>query len=100
MTPSAVVRQSHPAKRDIREILAYLNEQSPAAADRFNRVFKEKTSALAQMPEMGRSREDLAIGIRSFTASKYIILYRPIAGGIVVVRVIHGSRDIPHLFDS
>ncbi|MGH9438287.1 MAG: type II toxin-antitoxin system RelE/ParE family toxin, partial [Terriglobia bacterium] len=31
---------------------------------------------------------------------KYLIFYRPIRDGIEVVRVIHGARDIPALFET
>jgi len=28
----------------------------------------------------------------------YVIFYRPIEDGIVVIRVLHGARDLPELF--
>ncbi len=96
----ARVERTEQAEQDLEEILDSLDDHSPAAADRFARTFKEKTESLAQMPRMGRSREELAPGLRSFNAGKYLILYRPIEDGIQVIRVAHGSRDLPSLFDS
>jgi len=47
---------------------------------------------------MGRSRPDLAPGLRSFPVGKYIICYVPIENGIEIVRVVSGFRDIDMLF--
>ena len=52
------------------------------------------------MPEMGRSREELAPGLRSVTAGNYLLFYQPIDDGILVIRVAHGSRDLPALFQG
>jgi len=95
----ARVVRTEQAEADLEEILDYLDEHSPDAADRFARIFKEKTEALAQMPEMGRAREELAPGLRSLNAGNYLIFYRPAVGGIQVIRIAHGSRDLPSLFE-
>ena len=73
----ARVERTEQAEADLEEILDYLDEHSPDAADRFAKIFKEKTEALAQMPEMGRAREELAPGLRSLNAGNYLIFYRP-----------------------
>ncbi|NDJ24795.1 type II toxin-antitoxin system RelE/ParE family toxin [Nostoc sp. B(2019)] len=44
-------------------------------------------------------REDIAPQIRSFPVEKYVIFYRLIEGGIEVVRVIYGARDIQDIFE-
>ena len=94
-----LVERSEQAERDLEEILEYLEDHSPAAADRFARLFRETTERLARMPEMGRSREELASGLRSFTVGNHVLFYRPIEGGIQAIRIAHGSRDLPSLFD-
>ena len=96
----ARVVRTEQAEADLEEILEYRDEHSPDAADRFARIFKEKTEALARMPEMGRGRDELAPGLRSFKAGNHLIFYRPAADGIQVIRIAHGSRDLPSLFDS
>jgi len=53
---------------------------------------------IATRPQLGRRREELAPGLRSFPAGSYFIFYQPIADGIEVVRVLHASRDIDSLF--
>jgi len=48
---------------------------------------------------MGRNRsEDLRPGLYSFPVGAYVLFYREQPGGIALVRVIHGSRDLLKLF--
>jgi toxin ParE1/3/4 len=47
---------------------------------------------------MGRLRLDIAPELRYFMAGKYLILYRTVPGGVQIVRVIHGARDLSNLF--
>jgi toxin ParE1/3/4 len=48
---------------------------------------------------MGRERIDIAPLVRSFPVNNYLIFYRLIEEGIEIVRVIHGARNIPNLFE-
>lgn len=47
---------------------------------------------------MGRMREILSAGLRSFPVGRYVIFYRPLQDGIDVVRVLHGTRDLEAVF--
>jgi len=49
---------------------------------------------------MGRLRDELADGLRSFPVGRYVIFYRPIPKGIEIVRVLHGARDLDAIFRS
>ena len=53
---------------------------------------------LAEFPEMGRERTELAASMRSFPVGRYIIFYRLGELGIAIVRILHGTRDIEGLF--
>ena len=53
---------------------------------------------LAAQPMMGRAREELAPGVRSFPFGRYVVFYMPMDDGIDVVRVLHGARDIDAVF--
>ncbi|WP_242040306.1 type II toxin-antitoxin system RelE/ParE family toxin [Anabaena subtropica] len=55
---------------------------------------------LASNPGMGRKRDSLASNLRSFPVGNYLIFYRPINEGIEVIRILHGVRDIPSLFQE
>jgi toxin ParE1/3/4 len=84
---------------DLVEISLHIAEANPSAADRWLDVIGEKCQMLSRMPEIGKRRLDLAPGLRSLAVGNYVIFYRPISDGIQIIRVLHGARDIPSLFD-
>jgi len=94
-----LVLRTSQAELDRVEIALRIARDNPAAADRLLETIDEKCRLLAQMPEMGRKRPDLAPDLRSLPVSNYVIFYRPVPDGIQVIRVLHGARDIPPLFD-
>jgi toxin ParE1/3/4 len=88
------------ARADLTEIRDYIARDNPTAARRLIERLRDKARALAETPGMGRSREeDLRPNLFSFPVGLYLIFYQPQpGGGIILVRVIHGSRDLPALF--
>ncbi|HLK56384.1 MAG TPA: type II toxin-antitoxin system RelE/ParE family toxin [Chthonomonadaceae bacterium] len=86
------------AKRDLLEIWVYIAENSFDAADRILDTINETCQRLAEIPGMGLRREELAPGLRSFPVGKYLIFYRQAENGIVVIRVLHGARNLENLF--
>jgi len=85
------------AAEDIAEIWGYIAADSRDAVDRWVDQLDEKFRLLAAHALMGRAREELAPGMRSFPLGPYVIFYTPIDGGIDVVRVLHSARDIDEL---
>lgn len=61
--------------------------------ERLNEAFER----LASMPGLGRSQEHRRPDLRSWPVGSYLIFYRPLADGVEVVRVLHGSRDVDNL---
>jgi toxin ParE1/3/4 len=94
----ASVARTSQAEQDLIEIGVYIAADDPAAADRWIDLIGETCRLLAALPGMGRDRKDLLAKLRSFPVGNYIIFYRPVAGGIIVIRVLHGARDIEALF--
>ncbi len=82
------------AKADISEIWEFIAEDSDDQADAFIDLIDQKFQLLAQKSGLGRRREELAEGLRSFPVGRYVIFYLPIPGGVQIVRVLHGARDI------
>ena len=72
-------------------------QDDPDAADRWLDTLEEKLSLLADNPLMGPARPDIAPGLRYHPAGNYLLLYRIVSGGIEVVRVVHGARDLLNL---
>jgi toxin ParE1/3/4 len=87
------------AEKDLDEITDFIAADDPVAANRLIDSIEQKCQALAEMPGVGRGREELAPNLRSSHVGKYVIFYRPEDEGIEVIRVIHGHRDIPKLFE-
>lgn len=87
------------ARADLQEIHSHIAKDKPEAAKRFLKRLHAKSRQLAETPGMGRSRaQDLRPNLFSFPVGQYLLFYCEQPGGIVLVRVIHGSRDLPALF--
>jgi toxin ParE1/3/4 len=87
------------AETDILEIWDYIADDSLTAADRWVDHLDEQFRVLATQPMMGRARDELALGVRSFPFGRYVVFYVPLDDGIDVVRVLHGARDIDAVFN-
>lgn len=88
------------AQDDYREIWRYIAADSPEAADRLLRKIDAKLELYAEHPGMGRARDSLAPGLRSFSVGRYLVFYRATPDGIELVRVLHGARNFKYLFRS
>ncbi len=93
-------RQTDAARADLIEIWEYIATDNPTAADRLIKRIEMKCRNLARSPLIGRAREQLAPQLRSFALGNYVIFYRPEEYGILVIRVLHGARDIETEFES
>ena len=49
-------------------------------------------------PQIGKKRDEIKLGLYSFPKDNHIIFYRILDNHIRVVRVLHGSQDIPKYF--
>jgi toxin ParE1/3/4 len=95
-----IVRRSS-ANRDLVAIFRrYAREAGIQVADRFFTEAELTFERLAGMPGMGtryEPDEPLYADLRYFPISRfrmYLVFYRPIPGGIEVLHVLHGARDI------
>ena len=87
------------AKSDLKQIWKYIASDSKERANGFLRTINGKLEALTKNPLMGRERDEIVPGLRSFPIGRYVIFYQPIEDGIDVVRILHGARDIESLFE-
>ena len=90
----AVIVLQPRAKADLSDIWQFIAEDSADQADAFIDLIDQKFQLLAQQSGLGRRREELAEGLRSFPVGRYVIFYLPIPGGVQIVRLLHGARDI------
>jgi toxin ParE1/3/4 len=92
------IRLADSAKLDLLDIWLFLSSSNMELADRVIDQITVTYERLADFPEMGRSRDELFPGYRSFPIDGYLIFYRPIQNGVEIIRVVHGSRNLPELF--
>jgi toxin ParE1/3/4 len=94
-------RLSPEAEAQLDTIWAHITRQSDSI-DTANRIIDNITDRfwlLARNPYMGRQRDDLAPGLRSFPTGDYIIIHRIQSDGVVLISfVFHGSQDIESFF--
>jgi toxin ParE1/3/4 len=88
------------ASADLSEVWEFLAEESEERADSFIDRIDAKFRTLATQPLMGRARPELGARIRSLAVPPYVIFYEPLADGVLILRVLHGSRDIASQFDQ
>ena len=87
----------HPAFfNDLDEAYEYLLGESPQSADRLFERVEEVGRLLTQFSHLGRSRGDVAMGVRSFRVRgfRYLIFYRVEGDDVLLIRMIHGAMDM------
>lgn len=78
----------------------YIHRDSPDAAERFLDACEHTFELLARNPRAGRLRPELGskrLTVRSFPVHRnqaYLVIYRVARVGVVIIRVLHGARDL------
>lgn len=94
------VRRSASAENDLLEAWLYIADDSVDSADRLLDQIETEMGRLLMQPEMGRRREELAAGLRSWpTSTPYILFYFAESDGITIARVLHHARDVPAIWN-
>jgi toxin ParE1/3/4 len=95
----ARIKKTSRAETDLISIADYIAQDSIDAAVRWIDEIDQTFRLLAQNPFLGEDVSRLQSGTRRQTFGNYLIFYRPTEQGILVVRVLHGSRQIENLRD-
>lgn len=94
------------AETDLLEHIDYLANDNVNAASRLIEAVEIAFERLSQMPEIGSIREfsnPRLSCVRMWPVPKfprYLIFYQVAEDSIRILRVLHGARDIPALFDD
>jgi toxin ParE1/3/4 len=91
---------SQPAIRDLESISSYFADVNVEAGEKFLQGFSKRCQQLVSFPHIGRSYDDLQVGLRGLSLEGYIILYRATEERIEIVRVANGRQDLRSLFDK
>ncbi|WP_406694461.1 type II toxin-antitoxin system RelE/ParE family toxin [Singulisphaera sp. Ch08] len=95
----AIVLKSPQARLDLIGCYVYIGERNQSAAHRFLKAAEATFATLARTPQIGELYEvdnDRLAGLRCAFVKRfrnYLIFYRPIDGGIDVIRVLHATRN-------
>jgi toxin ParE1/3/4 len=90
------LRITSQAARDLREIVAYIARDNPAAAERFGLALVEKAELLKTFPLVGKKVKGTEKD-RVLVEDPVLIFYQPdtAAGVILIMRFWHGARGAP-----
>ena len=97
------VALSPSARRDPRDIVRYISDDSPDRAVAFVRFLLSSTKRLADFPEIGRVVPEFADpSIREIVVRSYRVIYRVDQGDsrVDVARFWHGARGAPKMDGS
>lgn len=101
-----VILKRPKAERDLIDHIAYISDHNPDAAERFLTAAEDAFERLAQFPRMGRRWDSTSphlAEVRTWIIQhfrNYCIFYRPIDGGIEVIRVLYAKRDLRRLLED
>lgn len=88
------------ARTDLLEIGLYIASDDPVRADSFLAELEIKARQAAERPRSFPARDDISPGLRAAGHGRYLIFFRELDDEVRIVRVLHGARDLPRLFDS
>ena len=103
---SGRIIRSDPVLDDLDALSEYIRQRNPRAALRFLAAAEAISRQVAFMPGIGERFEtdnalyqDLRwVPISGFPS--HIVYYKPLADGVVIIRVIHAARDVDRIFDD
>lgn len=82
------------AERDLREIAAHIARDNPPRTRSFIRELNGKIRKVAAQPLIYPSRTEWGSGLRAALHRNYQIVYRVESDTVIVLRVLHGARDM------
>ena len=88
------------AKDDLAEIwLTIATETSATVADDFILALEHHFEPLRSFPNSGAPRDHLRPNLRVVFHQPYLIYYRPLSDAVVILRILHGARDIAEIIE-
>lgn len=89
------IRRKPQALQDAAELWYYIATESDSTrADAVLDDIDHTIEMLSNHPKMGRARDELKKGLRSFPVHRFVIFYYPLKDGVDIVRILHGTRDL------
>ena len=89
---------SQQAELDLEEIADTIAIDSAPAAIRFIQAIREHCARIGLTPLAYPARPELGLGIHCCVHQRYLIMFQSGASTVLVVRILHSSRDLLALF--
>lgn len=83
------------ATADLEKIGDFIARDNPNRALTFIQDIRSQCQTIGRSPLAYRARPELGDGIRSCPFGNYLILYCPRGPDVLIIRVLHGSMDLP-----
>lgn len=88
------------ARSDLVKIWKYIASENKSAATSIIREIKASFKTLLTFPELGRRRDELKKGLRSFPIDRHVVFYFVTENSVEIVRVLHGAQDIDSILSD
>jgi toxin ParE1/3/4 len=93
------------AREDLLDIYITIGLDNPSAAERLYAAIEAHAARLIVHPRLGVRRPEIAPSARMLTEGSYLLLYEThpdtddgAIRQIEIVRIVHGHRDMTHIF--
>ena len=91
---------SDEAVSDLEEIWIYIASHSIRNADSLIDQLYSKCIEISELSGIGRKRDELFPGILSLAYKKHVIFFMRGKDRVEIVRILHGARDMPKVFEE
>ena len=88
------------ARRELLDAVAWIAEDNPAAAGGLIDAVEAAAQTIGDHPRIGRRRPELTNGPFRFvtlTGYPYLLVYAENEKPPIIVRMVHGARDLPRV---
>lgn len=83
------------ARHNLQSHLDYIAERNPAAATETSRAISAAVHRLRDFPESGRPGRILGTRELVVNRTPFVIVYRLVPAGVMIVRVLHAAKRWP-----
>ena len=87
------------AAQDLEEIGDYIAQDNPHRARSFVSELRAHCKKICLNPAGYRRRPELSDDLRSCVHGKYVIFFESTAEQVIIIRILHGARDIPEVLN-
>ena len=88
------------ARHDLLSIWEFIARDNIRAADRIAERMEAAFRLLARFPKTGHQRADVQTSepVLFWPVGSYVVAYRPEPQPLIILRILHGARDLDALF--